>query len=185
MRRVACAIVTTFAGAACATALPANSPNAEPETMTLRTPGDLSHVTFDGARLFGPQIEIARDGASYRGRSPHGLVDLRSHDDTIQGVVGSDRTELHLERFESDGFRVRGLNGGTLGELEVRSDRIVGQLGGCSYDLHHASAACGATYSGMRSCGGLPQPAELALPPSVVALEPLDRAVVLAIFLGS
>jgi hypothetical protein len=170
--------------AACAAPLPPNAPEVPPETMSLRTPGNLSTATLEGTRLFGPEIEVARYGDAYRGRTAKGLIDLRSENGTIEGVVGSARTELHLEHQEAGGFRVRGLNGGILGELEVRSDRIVGQLGGCAYDLRQASNACGTTYSGQRWCGGLPHSAELILPPAIGALEPIDRAALLAIFLG-
>jgi hypothetical protein len=170
--------------AACAAPLPPNAPEQQPETITLRTPGNLSTATLDGTRLFGPDIEVARYGDEYRGRSQKGLVDLRSGNGTIAGVIGSGTTELHLETDEAGGFRVRGMNAGRLGELEVRSDRIVGQLGGCSYDLRQASNACGTTYSGMRSCGGMPQNAELTLPATIATLEPIDRAALLAIFLG-
>jgi|SRR5579859_6481307 len=170
---------------ACAASLPANAPReAQPETITLRTPGQLASATLDGTRLFGPELEVARYGDAYRGHSARGVVDLRSSDGTIEGVVGWGRTELHLESVDANGFRVRGMNAGTLGELEVRSDRIVGQLGGCAYDLREASNACGVKYSGSRVCKGLPEVAELALPPSVVALDPLGRAALLAIFLG-
>ena len=96
--------------AACAAPLPPNAPESPPETLTLRTPGDLSTATLDGTRLFGPDIEIARYGDSYRGRSRKGLVDLRSENGTLQGTVGSGRTELRLEQ-EEGGFRVRGING--------------------------------------------------------------------------
>ena len=179
------ALATALPLSACAAPYPANAPpEAQPETILLRTPGELASATLDGERLHGPQIEVSRYGDTYRGRSPKGLVDIRSQNDTIEGVVGSGRTELHLENYEGGGFRVRGMNAGTLGDLELRSDRIVGQLGGCSYDLRQASNACGMTYSGQRSCGGLPQLAELTLPPTVVALQPLDRAALLAIFLG-
>jgi len=170
--------------AACAAPMPPNAPEAQPETITLRTAGTLSTATLDGTRMFGPEIEVARYGDAYRGRSSKGLVDLRSENGTIEGMVGSGRTELHLEHDEAGGFRIRGINAGTLGELEVRADRVVGQLGGCSYDLRQASDVCGKTYSGLRSCGGLPQNAELTLPPAIVSLEPIDRAALLAIFLG-
>jgi hypothetical protein len=170
--------------AACAAPTPANAPESQPETITLRTPGNLSTATLDGTRIFGPQLEVARYGDAYRGRSSKGLIDLRSGNDTIQGVVGSGPTELHIENADQQGFRVRGMNGGRLGELEVRSDRIVGQLGGCSYDLRQSASACGTTYSGMRSCGGMPHNAELTLPPTVATLQPIDRAALLAIFLG-
>jgi hypothetical protein len=152
--------------------------------ITLRTPGALATATLDGTRIFGPEMEVARYGDAYRGRTTRGVVDLRSRDGVIEGVVGSERTELHLENVDEGGFRVRGLNAGTLGELEVRADRVVGQLGGCAYDLREASNACGARYSGQRVCRGLPEVAELTLPPTVAALGPLDRAALLAILLG-
>jgi hypothetical protein len=169
--------------AACAAPLPANVPDQQPETITLRTPGSLSTVTIDGTRVFGPTIEVARYGNEYRGRSANGLVDLRLENGTIEGTVGSDRTELHVEKDEAGGFTVRGMNRGMLGELEVRSDRFVGRLGGCSFDLHQVSDACGKTYSGPAFCGSSPY-AEITLPPSIAALEPIDRAALLAIFLG-
>jgi hypothetical protein len=183
MRWPTSTLAIALALAACAAPLPPNAPEVQPETISLRTPGNLSTATLDGTRLFGPELEVSRYGDAYRGRSAKGLVDLRSENGTILGVVGSGRTELHLEQAES-GFRLRGMNAGTLGELEVRSDRIVGQLGGCAYDLRQASSACGTTYSGQRWCGGLPHQAELTLPPTIVALEPIDRAALLAIFLG-
>ena len=185
MRTVVWTLTVTLGSLACAASPPPNTPaEPQPETITLRTPGQLASATIEGTRIFGPEIEVARYGDHYRGRSARGVIDLRSHDDTIDGVVGSARTELHLENVEPEGFRVRGLNAGTLGELEVRNDRIVGQLGGCAYDLREASNAGGARYIGQRVCKGLPEPAELALPPSVAALDPLGRAALLAIFLG-
>jgi hypothetical protein len=177
--------------------MPPNAPEHEPDTITLKTPGNLSTMTIDGSRIFGPDIEIARYCDAYRGRSSRGIVDLRSENSRITGVVGSGTTDLHVDvgmvsdepapirSQEVRAFHVRGMNAGKLGELEVRSDRIVGQLGGCAYDLHQSSSACGTTYSGLRSCGGLPEKAELTLPPGVVALDPMDRAALLAIFFAS
>ncbi len=170
--------------AACAAPMPPNAPDQQPEVITLRTPGELLAVTIDGARVFGPTIEVARYGNAYRGRSATGVVDVRVENDMIEGTVGSARTELHVEKDEAGGFVVRGMNRGMLGELEVRSDRLVGRLGGCSFDLRQASDACGKTYSGQAVCGDGPWSAELTLPPSVVSLEPIDRAALLAIFLG-
>jgi hypothetical protein len=185
MRKFRWALLSMLGPWACAAQPPPNAPReTPPETMTLRTPGQLTSATLDGTRLFGPDLEVARYGDAYRGHSSLGVVDLRSRDDLIEGVVGSGRTELHLESVDANGFRVRGLNAGKLGELEVRSDRIVGQLGGCAYDLREASNACGARYSGQRVCKGLPEVAELTLPPTVVALDPIGRAALLAIFLG-
>jgi hypothetical protein len=145
----------------------------------------MEQATIEGTRIFGPQFEVARYDRNLRGHTPTGLVDLRAENDTIEGMIGSGRTELHIDAYEDDGFRLRGLVGGSLGALDVRSDRIQGKLGGCSYDLHQATAVCGTTYRGMRACAQrLPEPAELTLSPAVASLEPLDRAALLAIFLG-
>jgi hypothetical protein len=150
-------------------------------TITLRMPGDLRQATWTGSRIFGATIDIVRDEDTYRGRVLNAPVDLRTGDAVVEGTRGGP-TELHLETH-SDGFTVRGLNGGKLGSLEVRADRIVGQLGGCQYELR-AALTGSALYQGARVCGARPEPTELSLPSEMVALPPEHRAALLAIFLG-
>jgi len=81
-----------------------------------------------------------------------------------------------------------------LGSLDVRDDRIVGQLGGCRYDLRDPDAA-GSRYQGTRVCSHLSawsrwpvshraEAAELSLTPAIAALPAKDRAALLAILLG-
>jgi hypothetical protein len=154
-----------------------------PSTITLRTPGALVEATMAEHRIYGPDIELARDGRTLRGRVFDNVVDLRCGDAAIEGSVAGGRTDLHLSE-RAGVFVLRGLYAGKLGELEIGTDRLVGQLGGCQYDLRDASGA-GATYRGTRLCSRSPEPAELSLPPAVLPLPPHDRAVLLALVLGS
>lgn len=168
---------------------PQNPPGAPIEAIALRSPGNLREVIWDGTRIFGPSIEIVHNDGTYRGHVFDALVDLRTGDATVDGTRGGP-TELHLESQEQ-GFTIRGLNGGKLGILEVRADRIVGQLGGCQYDLRDSSAT-GSRYQGARVCtpvAGLPppslyEPTDLSLSPAVAALPAPDRAALFAILLG-
>src|SRR6266542_1340204 len=160
----------------CSKRLPA-APAAASETLTLRRSGhQLEQMTVDNGRMFGPAIEVARYGAAYRGRAFDRIVDLRSTERLIEGSVGSGRPGPHLENYP-DGFVLRGLYGGELGEIEVRADRIVGSLGTQAYDLRKSCTGESSYTSGYG-------PTELVVPASIMALPARDRAAVLAIFLG-
>jgi hypothetical protein len=174
-----------FPGAALSLALsaacgapPAAAPAAVPVTVSLSLPGDLRQMTLQGSRIFGPSIEILHQGQTYRGRAFDEPVDLRVDGDRVEGAVGG-RTELHVE-VRADAFTIRGLNASKLGRLEVGPDRIVGQLGGCQYDL---VAADGADYQGFRACSTRLDPAALSFAPEVAAMPPRDRTALLAILL--
>ena len=185
MRVLACFVleVSLLLGTGCAAQPgPALPPAAPSQSITLRTPGQLLIATLSGDRFFGPDIEIARAAQSLRGRAYGAVVDLRTSESRIDGTVGSGRTELHLY-VQPEGLALRGLYADSLGRLEVRADRITGQLGGCQYDLRSTGAAV-AEYYGARVCRGVSEPAELALPLVVVSLAPADRAALLAILLG-
>jgi hypothetical protein len=170
-----------FAGACgCAGRPPAAPADRALPTISLRLPGDLRQVTVDGARIFGPSIEIEHVDDSYRGHAFAAPVDLRASDDVIQGAVGG-RTELHLE-VRTNGFAVRGMNAGKLGFLEVEPDRVAGQVGGCGYDLNEPIVR-GSVYRGYRACAEHLEPAELSFAPELATMAPEDRAALLAILL--
>jgi hypothetical protein len=157
---------------------PAAAPAVASVTVSLSLPGDLRQMTLQGSRIFGPSIEVLHRGQTYRGRAFNEPVDLRVHGDRVEGAVGG-RTELHVE-VQADSFTIRGLNASKLGRLQVGPDHIVGQLGGCQYDLH---AADGADYQGFRACSTRLEPAALSFAPEVAAMPPRDRAALLAILL--
>jgi hypothetical protein len=158
---------------------PAAAPSsAVPVTVNLSLPGDLRQMTLRGSRIFGPSIEVLHRDQTYRGYAFNAPVDLRVMGDRVEGAVGG-RTELHLE-VQADSFMVRGLNANKLGRLEVGPDRIVGQLGGCQYDLHGAGDA---HYQGFRACSTRPEPAALSFAPEAAAMPPQDRVALLAILL--
>src|SRR5439155_1570894 len=76
---------------------PAASPSEPSATLMLRTTGAVEEATLRGDRFFGADFEIARLGPEYRGRAYGSLVDLRWSDGKLEGVSGSDRTELYLD----------------------------------------------------------------------------------------
>jgi hypothetical protein len=163
---------------ACGAAPAAALTVAVPITLKLSLPGDLRQMTLQGSRIFGPSIEVLHRGQTYRGRAFSEPVDLRVNEELVEGAVGG-RTELHVE-VRADSFTIRGLNAGKLGRLEVGPAHIVGQLGGCQYDLHGAG---GVHYRGFRACSTRSEPAALSFAPEVAAMPPQDRAALLAILL--
>jgi hypothetical protein len=192
MRRVNLAhVVLSLVGWSCSAsnvnAPPAHStPSAAPtESVTLVSPSNVVDATVEGSRIFGAQVELARDENGLRGRGPLGVVNLRKESDSLRGVVGGGPTELYIERAGDDGFSLRGIYSGVLGDLEVRSDRIQGQLGRCQYNLLRSTTEPGASYNGRRVCGRRwIEPATVTLSPGITGLDPIDRAALIAVLLG-
>jgi hypothetical protein len=178
----------TFATLSCSgstSQAPSSLPPPSPESATLVSSTSVVQATVDGSRIFGAQVELARDENGVRGRGPLGIVDLRKGEDSLRGVVGGGPTELYVEKEGENGFAMRGLFGGILGTLEVRPDRIQGQLGRCQYNLRRHAAEEGTAYNGQRICGRRwLEPATFTLSPGIAALEPIDRAALIAVLLG-
>jgi hypothetical protein len=80
---------------------------------------------------------------------------------------------------------LRGMFSGALGRLEVRSDKIEGQLGRCQYNLRRYPSDLGVAYNGRKFCGAKAfEPATITLSPTIAGFEPIDRAAIIAILLG-
>jgi hypothetical protein len=183
------------AGCASASSDPC-APERPIEHVTLRYPGGFEQLAVAGDRFFGPTMEVARYDGDYRGISFRRNVDLRVGDDKIEGVIGNDRTELHIEKYD-DGFALRGLYGGQISHLRVRADRLEGWLGGRTFLLERSAsdplvyrsptgrgpiiASAPPTITGRHLALGL---TELTLPPSFESLTTERKAMVLALFLG-
>jgi hypothetical protein len=158
---------------------------AQPSSAIMHSTGSVIQTTVDGSRIYGPMVMLERDDAGLRGSGPTGVVDLRKDSDSLRGFIGTGPTELHLETVGEGGFMLRGMFGGALGRLEVRSDRIEGQLGRCQYNLRRQPSDLGVAYNGRRVCSSRSfEPATITLSPEIAALEPIDRAAVIAILLG-
>jgi hypothetical protein len=147
------------------------------------TPSVSIQKTDKGTRIFGPQLELVRDEDGIRGQAPIGIVDLREEKNGFAGVIGTGTTNMKVEPSADGGFNMRGLFAGALGDVEVRSDRIQGQLGRCQFDLR-ASPGAGHTYNGQRWCGRANAPTTLTLTPEIAGLGPLDKGALIAIMLG-
>ena len=191
MRRLTLILVgLTLGGASCSgssgQAPAAATPDSvAPDSVTLLSPSGVVQATVDGPRIFGAQVELARDKNGLRGRGPLGVVDLRTKDGSIRGVVGGGPTELYVEREGDDGFAMRGLFSGVLGDLRVKPELIQGQLGQCQYNLRRGADDEGTSYNGQRVCGRrYMESATFTLSPGIAALEPIDRAALIAVLLG-
>ena len=183
-RRILTLVGLPLVIASCSTSTP-KAAAVPSESATLLCPTSVVQATVDGTRIFGAQVELAHDQNGLRGRGPLGVVDLRIESASLHGVVGGGPTELYLERDGDDGFSLRGLFSGALGDLEVRSDRIQGQLGHCQYNLRRHNSDQGAEYNGRRICGQQwMEPTTFTLSQGLASLEPINRAALIAVLLG-
>jgi hypothetical protein len=191
---VGLAAFSLLAGCASSELCPETPADTPMEHMTLRHPGSFEQVALDGARMFGPDLEIMRYDDGYRGFAYRRQIDLRVQEDMIEGVVGSGRTELHVAKY-SDGFQVHGLYAGNLGRLIFRRDRIEGHLGGRVLRLRSNSTdplVYESNSGPAEQSVALPRaptrihsgPTEMVLPGNFGALPVEHQATLLAIFLG-
>jgi len=129
--------------------------------------------------LYGPNVAVQRSQAGYRGSLMNRVVDLSWSRTGVNGMVDSAPTSLRWTE-EGDGYRIRGLYGGSISNLRVTSDAIEGNIGGCSYQLR----AAGAGYRGRAMClGGFDQDAELALPADLGARSEGEQVALISLLL--
>jgi hypothetical protein len=160
---------------------------AAPEYAITQTGGSVVQTSVDGSRVFGPGIMLERDEKGMHGSGPLGVVDLRKEGDSLRGFIGQLPTELHLEHDDEGGFRMRGMFGGTLGSIEVTSERVQGQLGRCQYNLRRYDQEENGViaYTGRRFCGrNIIEPTTVKFAPTIFYLPPLERAAIISILLG-
>jgi hypothetical protein len=179
------AFALTLLAASCSSApKDPNAPERPVEHFTLRSPGGFEELALEGERIFGPNIEVTRYDDAYRGNVRQLFVDLRLRENLIEGTVGNARTELRIDRF-ADGFGVRGLFGGRVGQFVLQSDRLEGRMGGRAFVLRrnepgplvYRSVATGGELTARGST-------EVTLPPSFPERPIEQQAALLVLFLG-
>jgi hypothetical protein len=207
MRNVFSAIAALLLVSGCASSTPSSqTPGGTPaEHLTVRAPGNFDEVTLQGDRIFSSDVEVTRYGDDYRGKAYRKLIDLRVKDGAVEGIVGSARTALRVQKFP-DGFEVNGLYAGHMGRLTVRRDRFEGQLGGRAFQLSGsatdplvygsstepaAQPAAAVEKSPTGTTAPAPAPdksksnwTQFAIPPTLAALPAEHQAAVIAIFIG-
>jgi hypothetical protein len=151
--------------------------------FTLTLPGDTEQARLDGPRLRGADLEVSRKADGYRGVGRTGAIDLRASGKKIAGTVGPGSTELFVEEGPG-GLHIQGRFADKLSDLTVQPDKVAGTMGRCQYDLRRPGPQA-PWYEGQRACGGSLTAVKLALPTALASLQPVDRGVLLAIFLGS
>jgi hypothetical protein len=154
------------------------------EHFTWRSPGGFEEVALEGERMFSPEIEIVRYDKEYRGHVRALTVDLRLSENLLEGTIGNARTELHIEKFP-DGFGVRGLFGGRIGQFAMQGDRLEGRLGGKGFVLRR-SESDPTVYRSISGAGELSGrgSTELILPASFAKRSTEQQAALLSLFLG-
>jgi hypothetical protein len=161
-----------------------NAPEQPVEHFTLRSPGGFDELALQGERIFGPNIEVTRYGDTYRGNVRQLFVDLRITENMIEGTVANARTELRIEKFP-DGFGVKGLFGGKIGQFLVQADRLEGRMGGRAFVLRK-SETDPLLYRSIVGAGEVTGrgSTELTLPASFFTRPTEQQAALLALFLG-
>jgi hypothetical protein len=188
------AVAAMTMGCAGASAFQQSGPD-NGQYFTLRTSANTQTMRLDGDRLFGPDVEVSRLSDGFRGHVGNLLVDLRTENMKVSGSIGSAHTELYVEE-RSGGLVVKGLYGGALGSIEMLTEKVSGSIGNCTYDMIRAGTEVDVTarYTGRRACrvprraGGVSQSyvgsAEISLPTNLGRRPAVDRAVLMALFLG-
>ncbi len=150
------ALLTLLAGAlaGCFPALE-EDPNF-PRYFTKKVPGDTTQARLEGDRLYGSEVEMRKEGDTYRGNSAHGIIDLRasvtaSGESRIEGEMGTGRTELYVREIPG-GLTAQGLIAGTMSHFDLTPTRISGTIGACVYDLRQ-NAESRPYYEGLTHCG--------------------------------
>ena len=189
MRTTLTASLLAAALAALPGCVDAASPESAPDLgkyFTERAQNGTIQARLDGQRLFGATIDVALSGdGSYVGHLGTRVVDLRTEEGKVKGIIGTQPTELYVQP-EGEGIRIRGLFAGSLGTLDVTPSVISGKVGRCSYDLKRRGTAA-VWYSGQKVCGNgrMPQLADVAVPSELDARPPEQRAMLVALFLGA
>ncbi len=153
-----------------------------PKYFTKRLPRTTFQARLDGERLHGVDIEVKKDGNTYRGRSFVGTIDLRSDGEKIEGDMGSGRTELHVDAIPG-GITAKGMISGAISDFDITETRFKGTIGPCNYDMGR-NAQTGVWYEGASNCNGIGGETSIALPENFAQLPPDEQAVMLAVFLG-
>ena len=160
-----------------------NAPEPVVEHFTLRSPGGFDELALEGERVFGPNIDVTRYDDTYRGNVRTLFVDLRIRENLIEGTVANARTELHIEKFE-DGFAVKGLFGGRMGQILLQGDRFEGRMGTRAFVLTKSDNPL--IYKSGVGAGQLSSrgSTEFTFPASFSARPVEQQAALLALFLG-
>jgi hypothetical protein len=149
--------------------------------FTMRASGNAEQAKLSEDRLYGPDIELSKKPDGFRGRSQVGIIDLRIEENRIVGSSGPGRTELYVEENNRT-LLIKGNYAGKLGEIELRPESLKGMMGSCQFDLSKAQDSV--WYTGGRSCDGGRSAVQLALPAALESRSAVERALMLAVFLG-
>jgi hypothetical protein len=168
-------------GAASLLAVGAAGAQGPDQYLYLRTPNNAVTARVTGDSVVGPDLLLARDHKTLRGRAYGRVVFLGLNGNEVGGTVGGALSRLSFENKGSV-LEAQGSFAGNLARLTLSTTELSGTVGACSYELE---ATEDGGYRGSRSCGGLPErPVALAIPPALARQGPAMTLATLALILG-
>ncbi|QRN96586.1 hypothetical protein JRI60_47605 [Archangium violaceum] len=149
--------------------------------LYLRTPNAAITARVTEDSVIGPDLQLARDGKTLRGRAFGRTVFLGLNGQELGGTVGSELTRLSFEHKGNE-IEATGSFHGDIARMNITPERFTATVGPCSYDLKSTRDG---GYMGSRSCGGSPErPVLLAIPPALAQQGPAMTLATLGLILG-
>jgi hypothetical protein len=149
--------------------------------LYLRTPNAAITARVTEDSVVGPDLQLARDGKTLRGRAFGRTVFLGLNGQELGGTVGSELTRLSFEHKGNE-IDATGSFHGDIARMNITPESFTATVGPCSYDL---KATKDGGYVGSRSCGGPPQrPVVLAIPPALAQQGTAMTLATLGLILG-
>jgi hypothetical protein len=168
-------------GVASLLALGAAGAQGPDQYLSLRTPDAALTARVTGDSVVGPDLSLARDHKTLRGRAFGRVVFLGLNGNEVGGTVGGELSRLSFEN-KGNVLEAQGSFAGNLSRLTLSTTGLSGTVGPCSYELE---ATEDGGYRGSRSCGGVPErPVVLAIPPALAQQGPAMTLATLALILS-
>jgi hypothetical protein len=159
--------------------LPEGSQEAN-EYFVLRVPGGANEAKLTRDGMSGSEIQLTRYTDSLRGRAYGQTVELYWTQEEVKGTVGGSPVDLKVIQGK-ERLTIHGLYAGRVSDFTIQPDKLEGTFGLCTYSM---TTQASGSYGGHVTCGGVPQEATLAIPPTLPLLYPAEIAAHLAVFLG-
>ncbi len=140
----------------------------------------MARLDRDG--LSGTSVNVAHEGADYRGGAGGRVVHLSTRDGHVSGMIGIETSDFVVEDHPGV-LLVRGRLGGDGTTLAISDGGVVGRIGLCVYDLRRA-ALPDPWYTGIAT-DDEHTPLQLRLPPALLGRPPVERGVFVTLFLMS
>jgi hypothetical protein len=166
--------------------VPAKTPSESRAEIRAHGCGELRTVRRDGARAFGPDIDLTEAEGAYRGFVRNQPTQMRLSEDRIDGMIGSERVEMvaRTDRTPEGAavLDVRGMLQGRLAWFRLSRDRLTGRVGERGFDMERDPTRRN-VYTSSAACARPYPISELEIPEDFEVWQPNERALMLSLAL--